>query len=124
MMYNIFHLKKEFTNGTNKFIQQVLSNETSLEVDNEFFKDVSSILERKERLTENNIIIGSSLTINRNTQESFLDEDFSQLRVKLEMVGNLFNEILNLMQITFAVLTMFGIYLARLNISKSEIKQN
>ena len=82
--------------GTNKFIQQVLSNETSLETDNEFFKDVSSILERKERLTENNIIIGSSLTINRNTQESFLDEDFSQLRVKLEMVGNLFNEILKL----------------------------
>ena len=82
--------------GTNKFIQQVLSKETSLETDNEFFKDVSSILERKERLTENNIIIGSSLTINRNTQESFLDEDFSQLRVKLEMVGNLFNEILKL----------------------------
>ncbi len=82
--------------GTNKFIQQVLSNKTSLETDNEFFKDVSSILERKERLTENNIIIGSSLTINRNTQESFLDEDFSQLRVKLEMVGNLFNEILKL----------------------------
>jgi drug/metabolite transporter (DMT)-like permease len=36
----------------------------------------------------------------------------------------LFNEILNVMQITFAVLSMFGIYLARLNISKSEIKQN
>ena len=80
--------------GTNKFIQQVLNNETSLKDDNEFFKDVNSILERKERLTENNIIIGSSLTINRNTQESFLDEDFSQIRVKLELVGNLFNEIL------------------------------
>ena len=80
--------------GTNKFIKQVLNNETSLEDDNEFFKDVNSILERKERLTENNIIIGSSLTINRNTQESFLDEDFSQIRVKLELVGNLFNEIL------------------------------
>ena len=44
--------------GTNKFIQQVLNNETSLKDDNEFFKDVNSILERKERLTENNIIIG------------------------------------------------------------------
>ena len=83
-----------WSDGTNKFIKQVLNNETSLEDDNEFFKDVNSILERKERLTENNIIIGSSLTINRNTQESFLDEDFSQIRVKLELVGNLFNQIL------------------------------
>ena len=28
--------------GTNKFIKQVLNNETSLEDDNEFFKDVNS----------------------------------------------------------------------------------
>ena len=45
-------------------------------------------------MTENNLIVGSSITINRNTQENFLDEDFSQLRIKFEMVGNLFNEIL------------------------------
>ena len=58
------------------------------------YKDVSSILERKERLTENNLIVGSSFSINKNTQENFLDEDFSQLRFKFEMVGNLFNELL------------------------------
>ena len=60
----------------------------------DFYKDVNSILERKDRLTENNLIVGSSITINRNTQENFLDEDFSRLRLKFEMVGNIFNEVL------------------------------
>ena len=80
--------------GSDLFIDQVLNNQTSLSSSNDFYKDVNSILERKERLTENNLIVGSSITINRNTQENFLDEDFSQLRIKLEMVGNIFNELL------------------------------
>jgi len=80
--------------GSDLFIDQVLNNQTSLSSSNDFYKDVNSILERKERLTENNLIVGSSISINRNTQENFLDEDFSQLRIKLEMVGNIFNEVL------------------------------
>ena len=80
--------------GSDLFINKVLSSQTSLSSSNEFYKDVNSILERKERLTENNLIVGSSLSINRNTQENFLDEDFSQLRIKIEMVGNIFNEVL------------------------------
>ena len=80
--------------GSDLFIDQVLNNQTSLSSSNDFYKDVNSISERKERLTENNLIVGSSISINRNTQENFLDEDFSQLRIKLEMVGNIFNEVL------------------------------
>ena len=80
--------------GADMFINQVLNNETSLNSGTDFYKNVNSILERKERLTENNLIIGSSITLNRNTQENFLDEDFSQLRFKFEMVGNLFNALL------------------------------
>ena len=80
--------------GSDIFISQVLNNETTLESESDFFKNVNSILERKDRLTENNLIVGSSITINRNTQENFLDEDFSQLRIKFEIVGNLFNEVL------------------------------
>ena len=49
-----------------------------------------------ENINENNLIVGSSISFNRNTQENFLDEDFSQLRIKFEMVGNLFNELLKL----------------------------
>ncbi len=80
--------------GSDLFIDQVLNNQTSLSSSNDFYKDVNSILERKKRLTENNLIVGSSISINRNTQENFLDEDFSQLRIKLELVGNIFNEVL------------------------------
>ena len=80
--------------GSDIFISQVLNNETPLDSESDFYKNVNSILERKDRLTENNLIVGSSITINRNTQENFLDEDFSQLRIKFEMVGNLFNEVL------------------------------
>jgi len=80
--------------GADMFINQVLNNETSLNSGTDFYKSVNSILERKERLTENNLIIGSSITLNRNTQENFLDENFSQLRFKFEMVGNLFNSLL------------------------------
>ena len=80
--------------GSDTFINQVLNNETTLESGTDFYKNVSSILERKDRLTENNLIVGSSISFNRNTQENFLDEDFSQLRLKFEMIGNLFNELL------------------------------
>ena len=80
--------------GSEKFILQVLNNETTLNSSSDFYKNVNSILERKERLTENNLIVGSSITINRNSQENFLDENFSRLRLKFEMVGNLFNELL------------------------------
>mgnify|MGYP001165507851 FL=1 len=79
--------------GSDIFISQVLNNETTLNSETDFYQNVNSILERKERLTDNNLIVGSSITINRNTQENFLDEDFSQLRLKFEMVGNLFNEL-------------------------------
>jgi len=81
-------------NGSEKFILQVLNNQTTLDPGTDFYKNVNSILERKDRLTENNLIVGSSITINRNTQENFLDENFSRLRLKFEMVGNLFNELL------------------------------
>ena len=80
--------------GSEKFISQVLNDKTTLDPGTDFYKNVNSILERKDRLTENNLIVGSSITINRNTQENFLDENFSRLRLKFEMVGNLFNELL------------------------------
>ena len=80
--------------GSEKFISQVLNDKTTLDPGTDFYKNINSILERKDRLTENNLIVGSSITVNRNTQENFLDENFSRLRLKFEMVGNLFNELL------------------------------
>ena len=80
--------------GSDTFIDSVLNNQTTIQLDSDIYKDVVGILERKERLTENNIIVGSSIIYNINNQESILDEDFYQFRWKIETVGNLFNEIL------------------------------
>jgi len=80
--------------GSNTFINSVLNNQTTIQFDSDIYRDVVGILERKERLTDNNIIVGSSIIYNINSQESILDEDFYQFRWKIETVGNLFNEIL------------------------------
>ena len=80
--------------GAENFIDQVLNNQTGIQNNSELFRDVSTIRERKERLTQNNLIIGSSISILKNTQENILDEDFSQLRFKIETVGNLFNTLI------------------------------
>ena len=80
--------------GANTFINSVLNNQTTIQFDSDIYRDVVGILERKERLTENNIIVGSSIIYNINSQESILDEDFYQFRWKIETVGNIFNEVL------------------------------
>ena len=80
--------------GANTFINSVLNNQTTIQFDSDIYRDVVGILERKDRLTENNIIVGSSIIYNINSQESILDEDFYQFRWKIETVGNLFNEVL------------------------------
>ena len=57
---------------------------------------MSNINERKNRLTANNFIVGSSFSFTKNNQESIVDESFSQFRVKLEWVGNILNGLLNI----------------------------
>ena len=56
--------------GAENFIDQVLNNQTGIQNNSELFRDVSTIRERKERLTQNNLIIGSSISILKNTQEN------------------------------------------------------
>ena len=80
----------------NTFIQDVINDETSLDPTNENYTRVSNINERKNRLTANNFIVGSSFTFLKNNQESIIDENFSQLRLKVEVVGNILNSILSI----------------------------
>ncbi|MEO9512779.1 MAG: BamA/TamA family outer membrane protein [Flavobacteriaceae bacterium] len=73
-------------NGADDFIDYVLDgNQNS----NDDFSDVSSIMERRDRLTENNLIFASNYTFNKNSKLDITDNDFYQLRVKLESAGNL-----------------------------------
>ena len=55
--------------------------------------DVSNIAQRKERLTENNLILSSTFNYVKDKRESLFDDDFSIFRFRVESAGNLFTSI-------------------------------
>ena len=80
--------------GANEFIDNVLNDLTDLTYESNSYKAVNLIKERKERLTTNNFIMGSSFNFNYNSQKSILDENFFQLRWKLTWAGSLITQVL------------------------------
>lgn len=73
--------------GTRGFINSFRNGD--LELDPQDQQDMSSIVERRDRLTENNLIIASNYNYNFSTKKNIDDKDFSQFRLKLELAGNL-----------------------------------
>ncbi|MDX1277656.1 BamA/TamA family outer membrane protein [Oceanihabitans sediminis] len=80
---------------TNLFINDVLNGNTTLTPDDPDFKSVSAINERKNRLTENNLIIASNYSYTKDKRENLFDETFSIFRFKLELAGNIFSAAAN-----------------------------
>jgi outer membrane protein assembly factor BamA len=76
-------------NEADIFINDVLTNNTSLNTNDSEYKTVSGIEERKQRLTENNLILSSSFNFIKDERTNLFDEDFSIFRSKLELAGNL-----------------------------------
>ncbi|HET8886931.1 MAG TPA: BamA/TamA family outer membrane protein [Salinimicrobium sp.] len=75
--------------GANSFISDVVAgNGATTGLNQQQRNEVNNIRERKNRLSENNLIFGSSFTYIHNTKEDIYDEDFQRLRVKLESAGN------------------------------------
>ena len=75
--------------GSLSFIDAVLRDQTEIKPENPDYKIVNNIKERLDRLTANNLILGSSFSYNLNNQQSIFDENFFQVRWKFEWVGNL-----------------------------------
>ncbi len=73
--------------GANQFISDVLDN--TINTTSEDRSDVRSINERKERLTDNNLIVASNITYTINSRRGLLDNNFYQFRTKFEVAGNL-----------------------------------
>jgi outer membrane protein assembly factor BamA len=72
--------------GTNKFIADVENNDIVLPED---ARDaVNSIEERRERLTENNLIFSSNFTYTTSTRSNLIDETFFIFKTKVETAGN------------------------------------
>lgn len=73
--------------GANAFINAIL--EPGFAVGQDTIATVRSIEERRQRLTENNLIFASNYTFTKNSKVDINDNDFYQFRVKLESAGNL-----------------------------------
>ncbi len=76
--------------GADNFINDVLNNNTTLTPEEDNYIDVNNISQRKDRLTEDNLIFSSSFNYVKDRRENLFDEDFSIFRFRLETAGNLF----------------------------------
>ena len=81
--------------GAINFINDVQNGATTLNPQDEDYKTISSIGERRERLIENNLIASSGITFFRNTKANLLDNDFYSIKTKIESAGNLLSLIAN-----------------------------
>jgi outer membrane protein assembly factor BamA len=75
--------------GANNFISEVLNEETQLTPQDDDFRAVNNIDERKQRLTEDNLIISSNFSFIKDKRESLTDQKFSIFRFKFEAAGNI-----------------------------------
>ncbi|MFH4964912.1 BamA/TamA family outer membrane protein [Gaetbulibacter sp. M235] len=74
---------------SDEFIKLVLADNSFKTSSPDTYKEVKSINERKNRLTENNLIFSSSFSLVQDTRQNLYDENFSIFRVKLELAGNI-----------------------------------
>jgi outer membrane protein assembly factor BamA len=81
--------------GTTFFTNEVLNNGL-FSVNSEEYEQVRSIEERRKRLTENNLIVTTNYTFNKNNKSGINDNDFYQFRFKVESAGNLLSLTSNL----------------------------
>lgn len=97
--------------GADAFIDQI-QNDSSLNLSSEEFQQASSIIERKNRLTENNLIIASNFSFDYSNRQGIKDHNFYQVRTRLEVSGNLLSALagpLNLEQNQNNNYNLFGV---------------
>ncbi|MDQ7917586.1 BamA/TamA family outer membrane protein [Mesonia sp. MT50] len=72
--------------GVNGFINDINNSNLILPTDER--REARNIIERKERLTEDNLILATSFNYIKNTRDNIYDNEFTQFRFKLEASGN------------------------------------
>ncbi|MEA1786957.1 BamA/TamA family outer membrane protein [Arenibacter sp. GZD96] len=77
--------------GTTGFTNAILEGEVPSSEDD--FNEVRNIEERRQRLTENNLIFATNYTFTKNNKKGINDNNFYQYRLKLESAGNLLSGI-------------------------------
>jgi len=74
--------------GTNGFINDALSNSSTIPTTENDLKIIRSIEERRKRLTENNLIFATSISFSKTTKKDLYDNSFHAFKSKLESAGN------------------------------------
>jgi outer membrane protein assembly factor BamA len=76
--------------GANNFITEALTPPylPGLDPTGSDFRNIKSIKERKDRLTENNLIFASNFSYSKNNKSDFFDKQFYSFRGKIETAGN------------------------------------
>lgn len=75
------------------FINEVLTGNTTLVPADDDYIDVNNIEERKERLTENNLILSTSFDYKKDKRTNIFDNDFSIFKWRIELAGNLLSNL-------------------------------
>lgn len=75
--------------GTFKFISDLLNQRITLQPDDVW--PIFGILERYNRITNNDFIVSTSFTYIINSKSQFFERNFSQFRIKAETAGGLLN---------------------------------
>ncbi|WP_246284893.1 translocation and assembly module lipoprotein TamL [Winogradskyella wichelsiae] len=78
------------------FISDVLTGNTTLTASDDDYVNVNNIEERKERLTENNLIFSTSFDYKKDRRKNIFDNDFSIFKWRIELAGNLMSNISNI----------------------------
>ncbi|WP_047552138.1 BamA/TamA family outer membrane protein [Psychroserpens sp. Hel_I_66] len=82
-----------------QFINDVVNGNTALTSADEDFITVNNIKQRKDRLTEDNLIFSSSFNYIKNRRENLLDKNFSLVRFRIEFAGNLLSNLSNVLNL-------------------------
>lgn len=80
--------------GTTAFINNSLNG--SLSVSDEQREQIRNVRERRDRLSQNNLIISTSYSWTRNNREGIYDDDFSRFNFRIEGAGNVLSGISSL----------------------------
>lgn len=86
-------LELTIPDGTRVFTDSIL-NRTIASTSDEY-DEVSSIEERRIRLTQNNLIFATNYTFSKSSKTTISDTDFYQFRFKIESAGNFLSLISN-----------------------------
>ncbi|WP_299129302.1 BamA/TamA family outer membrane protein [uncultured Winogradskyella sp.] len=80
-----------------QFIEEVLAGNTILNSGDDDFVVVNNIEERKQRLTENNLIFSTSFDYKKDKRTSIFDNDFSIFKWRIELAGNFLSTLTNVL---------------------------